>query len=190
MFLIELVKKSNLPNNVYIENNIYGNDLNSTYGFAKFYIKDNIEYIYQENNNKEKTETYINNENNTSITILHPEKSITQNINNNIFFEVPSKKALLEQLNNSLQYNYIYCGKKQLNELDCIKISIINTAENSIFNYYIDENSGYIIKYEFCNSNKDIEKIETYEYKINAVTEEHLNNFNLENYSDYTFYDN
>jgi hypothetical protein len=180
--VIDLVAKSITPNNVYIENNIYEN--NSYCGFAKFYIKNNIEYIYQENNKQEKIETYINSEYNTSTFILHSEKTIIQdNYTNDDSEFLPLKNTLLEKLNNSMKYKYNYLGKEKLDETNCIKFSLISNESNDNCNYYIDENNGYIVKWE--NNNTQIS--ETYKYNINTVTDEHLKMFNLDNYSDYTF---
>lgn len=154
---------------------------NDTYlGVAKFYIKDNNEYIYQENKNQEKVEIYIDNENNTSITILHTEKTITQNnITENIDFEAPLKNNLLEVLNNKEEYSYTFKGKEKIDEINCLKISLTNN-ENSNYTYYIDENAGYIVQYENENSK------ETYKYNINSVTDEQLKMFNLDDYSEYS----
>lgn len=176
--ITNLVKNASIPNNIYIENTMYEND---TYlGVAKFYIKDNNEYIYQENKNQEKVEIYIDNENNTSITILHTEKTITQNnITENIDFEVPLKNNLLEGLNNKEEYSYTFKGKEKIDEINCLKISLTNN-ENSNYTYYIDENAGYIVQYENENSK------ETYKYNINSVTDEQLKIFNLDDYSEYT----
>lgn len=176
--ITNLVKNASIPNNIYIENTMYEND---TYlGVAKFYIKDNNEYIYQENKNQEKVEIYIDNENNTSITILHTEKIITQNnITENIDFEVPLKNNLLEGLNNKEEYSYTFKGKEKIDEINCLKISLTNN-ENSNYTYYIDENAGYIVQYENENSK------ETYKYNINSVTDEQLKMFNLDDYSEYS----
>lgn len=176
--ITNLVKNASIPNNIYIENTMYEND---TYlGVAKFYIKDNNEYIYQENKNQEKVEIYIDNENNTSITILHTEKTITQNnITENIDFEVPLKNNLLEGLNNKEEYSYTFKGKEKIDEINCLKISLTNN-ENSNYTYYIDENAGYIVQYENENSK------ETYKYNINSVTDEQLKMFNLDDYSEYS----
>lgn len=176
--ITNLVKNASIPNNIYIENTMYEND---TYlGVAKFYIKDNNEYIYQENKNQEKVEIYIDNENNTSITILHTEKTITQNnITENIDFEAPLKNNLLEGLNNKEEYSYTFKGKEKIDEINCLKISLTNN-ENSNYTYYIDENAGYIVQYENENSK------ETYKYNINSVTDEQLKIFNLDDYSEYT----
>lgn len=176
--ITNLVKNASIPNNIYIENTMYEND---TYlGVAKFYIKDNNEYIYQENKNQEKVEIYIDNENNTSITILHTEKTITQNnITENIDFEVPLKNNLLEGLNNKEEYSYTFKGKEKIDEINCLKISLTNN-ENSNYTYYIDENAGYIVQYENENSK------ETYKYNINSVTDERLKMFNLDDYSEYS----
>ncbi len=176
--ITNLVKNASIPNNIYIENTMYEND---TYlGVAKFYIKDNNEYIYQENKNQEKVEIYIDNENNTSITILHTEKTITQNnITENIDFEVPLKNNLLEVLNNKEEYSYTFKGKEKIDEINCLKISLTNN-ENSNYTYYIDENAGYIVQYENENSK------ETYKYNINSVTDEQLKMFNLDDYSEYS----
>ena len=172
--ITNLVKNASIPNNIYIENTMYEND---TYlGVAKFYIKDNNEYIYQENKNQEKVEIYIDNENNTSITILHTEKTITQN---NINFEAPLKNNLLEVLNNKEEYSYTFKGKEKIDEINCLKISLTNN-ENSNYTYYIDENAGYIVQYENENSK------ETYKYNINSVTDEQLKMFNLDDYSEYS----
>lgn len=180
--VINLVTKSITPNNIYIENNIYEN--NSYCGFAKFYIKNNMEYIYQENNNQEKIEIYINNEDKTSILVLHSEKSIIQNnyINNNAEF-LPLKTTLLDKLNDSMKYQYNYCGKEKLDKTNCIKISLISNENDDSYNYYIDENNGYIVKCE----NDNTQMIEIYKYDINVITDEQLKKFNLDNYSDYTF---
>ena len=95
------------------------------------YIKDNIKYVYQENANKKQIEIYINNETNTSITVLHSEKIITQNNNtNNNNFELPLKNNLLDKLNNSTKYNYIFIGKEKINEYNCIKFSLTNNENN------------------------------------------------------------
>lgn len=176
--ITNLVKNASIPNNIYIENTMYEND---TYlGVAKFYIKDNNEYIYQENKNQEKVEIYIDNENNTSITILHTEKTITQNnITENIDFEAPLKNNLLEVLNNKEEYSYTFKGKEKIDEINCLKISLTNN-ENSNYTYYIDENAGYIVQYENENSK------ETYKYNINSVTDEQLKMFNLDDYSEYS----
>ena len=176
--ITNLVKNASIPNNIYIENTMYEND---TYlGVAKFYIKDNNEYIYQENKNQEKVEIYIDNENNTSITILHTEKIITQNnITENIDFEAPLKNNLLEVLNNKEEYSYTFKGKEKIDEINCLKISLTNN-ENSNYTYYIDENAGYIVQYENENSK------ETYKYNINSVTDEQLKMFNLDDYSEYS----
>ena len=176
--ITNLVKNASIPNNIYIENTMYEND---TYlGVAKFYIKDNNEYIYQENKNQEKVEIYIDNENNTSITILHTEKIITQNnITENIDFEAPLKNNLLEVLNNKEVYSYTFKGKEKIDEINCLKISLTNN-ENSNYTYYIDENAGYIVQYENENSK------ETYKYNINSVTDEQLKMFNLDDYSEYS----
>ena len=176
--ITNLVKNASIPNNIYIENTMYEND---TYlGVAKFYIKDNNEYIYQENKNQEKVEIYIDNENNTSITILHTEKTITQNnITENIDFEAPLKNNLLEGLNNKEEYSYTFKGKEKIDEINCLKISLTNN-ENSNYTYYIDENAGYIVQYENENSK------ETYKYNINSVTDEQLKMFNLDDYSEYS----
>ena len=176
--ITNLVKNASIPNNIYIENTMYEND---TYlGVAKFYIKDNNEYIYQENKNQEKVEIYIDNENNTSITILHTEKTITQNnIKENIDFEAPIKNNLLEVLNNKEEYSYTFKGKEKIDEINCLKISLTNN-ENSNYTYYIDENAGYIVQYENENSK------ETYKYNINSVTDEQLKMFNLDDYSEYS----
>ena len=176
--ITNLVKNASIPNNIYIENTMYEND---TYlGVAKFYIKDNNEYIYQENKNQEKVEIYIDNENNTSITILHTEKTITQNnITENIDFEAHLKNNLLEVLNNKEEYSYTFKGKEKIDEINCLKISLTNN-ENSNYTYYIDENAGYIVQYENENSK------ETYKYNINSVTDEQLKMFNLDDYSEYS----
>ena len=176
--ITNLVKNASIPNNIYIENTMYEND---TYlGVAKFYIKDNNEYIYQENKNQEKVEIYIDNENNTSITILHTEKTITQNnITENIDFEAPLKNNLLEVLNNKEEYSYTFKGKEKIDEINCLKISLTNN-ENSNYTYYIDENAGYIVQYENENSK------ETYKYNTNSVTDEQLKMFNLDDYSEYS----
>lgn len=180
--ITNLVKNSTISSNIYIENNMYEND--SYIGVAKFYIKDNMEYIYQENKNQEKIETYINNESNTSTIVLHSEKTITQNNNtNDNNFELPLKNNLLDKLNNITKYDYIFGGKEKVNEINCIKISLINSENNENCNYYIDENTGYIIQYE----NEGSKNKETYKYDLNSVTDEQIKVFNLDNYSDYTF---
>lgn len=180
--ITSLVKNSTISNNIYIENNIYEN--NSYIGVAKFYIKDNMEYIYQENKNQEKIEIYINNDSNTSTTVLHSERTITQNNNTNDNpFELPLKNDLLDKLNNNTKYNYNFAGKEKINEINCIKISLINSENNENCNYYIDENTGYIVQYE----NESSKNKEIYKYDINSVTDEQIKVFNLDNYSDYTF---
>lgn len=180
--ITSLVKNSIISNNIYIENNIYEN--NSYIGVAKFYIKDNMEYIYQENKNQEKIEIYINNDSNTSTTVLHSERTITQDNNtNDTPFELPLKNDLLDKLNNNTKYNYNFAGKEKINEINCIKISLINSENNENCNYYIDENTGYIVQYE----NESSKNKEIYKYDINSVTDEQIKVFNLDNYSDYTF---
>lgn len=180
--VLDLVTKSSMPNNIYIENNIYED--NSYCGFAKFYIKNNIEYIYQENNNQERIETYIDSEDNTLIFVLHSEKRIIQNNYTDDNPErLPLKNTLLDKLNDSKQYQYNYCGKEKLDETNCIKISLISNAGNDNYDYYIDEKNGYIVKLDSANT----QYVETYKYTINGVTDEHLKLFNLDNYSDYTF---
>ncbi len=182
--ITDLVKNSTISNNIYIENNMYEN--NSYVGVAKFYIKDNMEYIYQENKNQEKIETYINNESNISTTVLHSEKIITQTNNNYTDFNSvlqPLKDTLLNELNDSLQYQYKYCGKELVNEINCIKISLTNNENNENYNYYIDETTGYIVQYE----NESSKNKEIYKYELNSVTDEQIKVFNLDDYSDYTF---
>lgn len=182
--LLDLVTKSSIPNNIYIENMIYNNNINR--GIAKFYIKDNKEYLYQENENQEKIELFVNNEDNTSVIVLHSEKIITQNNNIDNDFDSalqPLKDNLLDGLNNSMQYKYKYCGKEIVNEINCIKISLTNNENNENYNYYIDENTGYILQYE----NETSKTKEIYKYNINSVTDEQLKLFNIDNYSDYTF---
>lgn len=188
--MIDLIKNANIPNNLYIENIIYENNFNSRYSLVKFYIKDNMEYIYQENNNENISETYIDNKNNTSIIVLNSEKIITKNnIDTNSNLELPFTNTLLEQLNNYSKYNYSYCNKEKLNGIDCIKISLVATnLEGSIYNYYIDKNTGYVIQYESCDNNNNIKQIGTYKYEINAVTDDQLHMFNLNNYNNYTLY--
>ena len=180
--ITDLVKNSTISNNTYIENNMYEN--NSYVGVAKFYIKDNMEYIYQENKNQEKIETYINNESNTSTTVLHSERTITQNNNtNDNNFELPLKNDLLDKLNNTTKYDYTFAGKEKINEINCIKISLINNENNENCNYYIDENAGYIVQYE----NESSKNKEIYKYELNSVTDEQIKVFNLDDYSNYTF---
>lgn len=169
-----------MPNNLYIENTMYEND--DYLGVAEFYIKDNNEYIYiyQENKNQEKIETYIDTKNNTSTSILHTEKTITQNkIEENIDFELPLKNNLLDKLNNQVEYNYTFKGKEKINEINCLKISLTNKEDN--YDYYIDENTGYIVQYESENSKNK----ETYKYNINSVTDEQMKKVTLDNYEDY-----
>lgn len=189
--IMNLIKNSTIPSNIYIENNIYENDLNSSLGFAKFYIKDNKEYIYQENKNHEKIEVFVNSEDHTLIVVLHSEKIITQtnNIDSDSDFNSvlqPLKNTLLNELNDSLHYQYKYCGKELVNGINCIKISLTNIENNENYNYYIEESTGYIVQYEFIDSNNS-KQIETYSYNINSVTDEQLKIFNLDNYSNYTF---
>ena len=167
--ITNLVKNASIPNNIYIENTMYEND---TYlGVAKFYIKDNNEYIYQENKNQEKVEIYIDNENNTSITILHTEKTITQNnITENIDFEAHLKNNLLEVLNNKEEYSYTFKGKEKIDEIN-YKNLIIKLEKNLNLFYRIDiffDQNGEIENYKLSNFLKEIKN--NFEYIILDLT--------------------
>ncbi len=177
--MINLIKNASMPSNIYIENTIYNNE--NYIGLAKFYIKDNKQYLYQENNKQEQVETFIDNENNSSIIVLHSEKAITQNaLERNINFELPLKNNLLDKLNNTT-YSYTFHGKEKVFEINCLKISLVS-INNEKYDYYLDENTGYIVQYEH-SKNK-----ETYEYEINSVLDEHIKTFNINNYKNYNYF--
>lgn len=177
--IINLIKNASMPSNIYIENTIYNNE--NYIGLAKFYIKDNKQYLYQENNKQEQIETFIDNENNSSIMVLHSEKAITQNtLEKNINFELPLKNNLLDKLNNTT-YSYTFHGKEKVFEINCLKISLVS-INNEKYDYYLDENTGYIVQYEHLKNK------ETYEYDINSVLDEHIKTFNINNYKNYNYF--
>lgn len=180
-YLVTQLSDSKFPEKLYVENKIYEDE--KYIGLVKYYIYNDIEYIYQENHKNEKIEIYINTKEKKSITVLHSEKKVIQNeYKEKVFLDdiQNNKQKLIEKLNNVEDYQYNYLGKEFFERKKCYKISLIGMNNNEI--YYIDSNTGYVVK--FVDINNKI--IETFNYS-NSIKEVDLKEFDMNNYRDFEY---
>ena len=121
-YLVTQLSDSKFPEKLYVENKIYEDE--KYIGLVKYYIYNDIEYIYQENHKNEKIEIYINTKEKKSITVLHSEKKVIQNeYKEKVFLDdiQNNKQKLIEKLNNVEDYQYNYLGKEFFERKNVIK---------------------------------------------------------------------
>lgn len=208
MYSLEKVSKMlnsvEFPSNVCIEHKIYLTDANELITKINRYIKDNKEYIVQEDaslkeNRIGKIEQIYDYDNKENIVIYHDEKRISSYeyeemiprimpLKNNFFLYV-QQHGVYEHCG-----KYEFHGKENVNGKQCIKVSFTDEYdyEVNVNFFYIDLETYFIIKYEVYHgaSKADLGKTwtETYEYYPNTVTDEQILKFDKNNYPNYEFW--
>lgn len=181
--VIDLVNSNNvLPENIHIEKITYENEAE----IANFnvYVKDNWIYSIQNDNSAESLTNILTNE---EILIIHSDKKIFSHKNDTV------KSSLIPLINHNKNSIYKFCGREEIDEKDCIKISLTTKYEDKIEieHYYIELENNYIIKHESLEG-RNIDEIknkytETYTYSFNTVTDDNILEFNKDNYPDYQY---
>ncbi len=186
-----MLNTTNFPNNIYIKVDTFAGNTDTYSETKEFYIKDNFEYIYSLDGNNEEIYDL---ENYKFINIIHKDKVI--NLYNNIVAPNPNNDlkgnffhSLLENKTYSNKGIYKYCGKTTINGKKCIKISMTNDFKlyTEVKYYYIDLETTYIVKNEFYSEGEKIYSQILY-YEENAVTDEDVQKFDINNYPNYEFF--
>ncbi len=185
--IMELLNsQTELPNNVYVEQeNFYGTSTEA-YLRAKIYIKDNVVYTYQDGTESQNIEMLYDFSRSELIAIVHDLKTIT-------YFSTGSSKEYI--LSNNFNYDWLkeykeqykYLGKETIDNKTYIIFSITEDNIKNIF--YIDVENKYISKTENYRRDNNEYKLETtvnYKYLYNVVKDEDILKFDSNNYQDYT----
>lgn len=182
-----LVSQTELPTNVYIEEEHFDNESKQAYLKSKTYVKDNVVYTYQDGEKAQNIEMLYDFSKSELIAIIHDLKTITY------FPSGESDKEYI--LSNNFNYEWLkeykeqykYLGKEKIDDKIYIKFSITEDDIKNIF--YIDVENKYISKTENYKRDNNEYKLETtvnYKYLYNVVKDEDILKFDSNNYQDYT----
>lgn len=178
-----MISSSRLSSNVHIINKVFSGNSNEFLEYSNFYIKDTMIYISQNDSSSKQYETLVDLETLKEINIIHSEQQIICSPSENI--DVPLKDTFLI-FSNKKNLKYKYCGKKNIEGRQCIKVSFID--KNSRENFYIDLKTNYIIKYEHYEKNNESKSYtELYNYDLNSVTNDDILKFDINNYPNYQY---
>ncbi len=195
----KLLNSSKLPNEFSIIKNVQSIDYTE---YIEYYRKNNITYISQITEPhtsgvneidilsiyEDKTETIISNSNKTILKFNNADDFILKPFYRNNFFD----SVQMHGSNDNMGI-YKYCGKEIINGKKSIKISMTNFCAEyvSVEYYYIDLKTNCIIKYLLYNgtSLNDLQKMKQVDidYNFECVYDSHLQKFNLDNYTSYTY---
>lgn len=191
------------PRNIYIEYKSYYTATMETSTIIRQYIKENKEYIVQEDGSQKenglgKIEHIYDYDNKEDILIMHNEKTVySYPIEGLLQRTMPLKMSFFLYVEQHGRYEhrgkYEFHRKENVNGKKCIKVSFTDEYEDyaSRHYFYIDLETNFIVKHEayYGDSKETLEKThtETYEYSVNTVTEEQFLKFDINNYPDYKF---
>ena len=192
------------PSNIYMEYENYYGDSSEPTTVVNTYIKDNKQYIIQED--KQKTENYLGKieslfdyDNKEEIVIYHGEKTISSHEYEEILpqsMPLKSNFFLYVELHGRYEHRgkYEFHGKEMVNDKKCIKVSFTDEYDDytSRYYFYIDLETNFIVKQEayYGDTKETLEKTVTEIYEIypNTVTDEQILKFDINNYPDYKFF--
>ena len=163
-----------------------GNSLAKT----ETYINGNITCSKQYSKSELEAELIINSNDNSLYTIMHKEKNIYFHSNYPIDTNLETNEFIYSAARNETNENqgiYEYIGKEEIDGKECIKVSLTDIVDDlkSVTNYYIDINSGYILKSENIEDGKVIMSLVN-TYEIGTVTDENASGFDISKYPEYT----
>lgn len=182
-----LNKKVDLPNNVYIKEEMI-NNANTTIT-TNTYKKDNFIYQHIENDDSTKNEDIIWNFDNKKEIII-------DNLSKTIYaIEISDDSSPLENIFISFNEEQDKCNydrKEKINEKDCIKFYLENGDNNRTYfcvgiddNYVYQKEEGQYYRGEFTPYYKY-----NYTYSFDVVTDDDIMKFDVSNYDGYTISSN
>lgn len=186
----ELVKKSlELPDNIYLKTTYYDESENER-GKIEIQRVGNYEYIKQEEDGRIYCETFIDYNEEKLITVMHTTENILIN-NNYQKLEITEDKNefIYSSKRNELYAHvgvYKFLGREKVNGRKCIVVSLTDNYKEGLYvtNYYIDMETGYILKQEDIKDG-NVNLIIMNQYFENVVKEDEIKKYNAEKYADY-----
>ncbi|MBO5398495.1 MAG: hypothetical protein J6A36_06195 [Clostridia bacterium] len=167
----------------------YFDENNKQIAYFDNYIKDNMCYIAQYDNNHKYAESLID-VNNYCISIVHDTKHIIRTTSSEKITALGEEEFFIKVNQNA---NYKYYGREEVNNHDCIKFSLcLQYSDNvELTYYYINLEDNHIIKLEnyIGSSINDLslKNSITYEYIYNSVVDTDILKFDKNNYLDYQY---
>lgn len=138
------------------------------------YMKENDYVRYISDSNSLITSEYVNFYNKEEMIIYHKEKEILKKniIEKHDIYDLLAYKY--EFYRDDSNYNYTYVGEEKINNIACYKFKYKQMLPDTEEVYWMDKNTGIIIRLEEYNDGK-LFKVEECKYEINSVTEGLIN---------------
>lgn len=185
----ELVKKgSNLPEEIYFKTEYLDNEGNAV-GWVESYQSGKLKYNKQASKDEVVLESFLDEDAKTFVIVFHENKQLDIRENYPIEEEAENSNEFLYSIKrNEKDTNlgiYEYLGREKVNDRKCIKVSLTDNDKDGVTatNYYIDIETGYILKQENIAEGK-VESSIINTFDVNKVKDENLK-FDKEKYSDY-----
>ena len=185
----ELVKKSlELPDNIYLKTTYYDENGDER-GRIENYIKGDYSYVKQEANCRVNYETYTDYNAARLITVMHTEEKIyiAENYPKQDVTEDSNEFIYSSKRNEQYAHLGIYqfLGREKVNDRKCIVVSLTDNNKEGldVTNYYIDIETGYILKQEDIKDG-NVNSTIINQYYEGAVPED-IVKYNEEKYADY-----
>lgn len=185
----ELVKKgSNLPEEIYLKTEYFDNEGN-TVGWVESFQNGKLKHIKQASKDEVVLESFLDEEAKTFVIVFHENKQLDIKENYPIDEESENSNEFIYSIKRNEKYAHLgiyeYLGREKVNNRKCIKVSLTDNDKDGITatNYYIDIETGYILKQENVVDGK-VESSIINTFDVNKVNGENLK-FEKEKYSDY-----
>lgn len=185
----ELVKKgSNLPEEIYLKTEYFDNEGNIV-GWVESYQNGKLKHTRQASKDKVVLESYLDEEEKRFVIVFHENKRLDIRENYPIDEDSYNSNEFLYSIKRNEQYAHLgiyeYLGREKVNGRRCIKVSLTDNNKEGVTstNYYIDVETGYILKQENIVEGK-VESSIVNIYDLTKVSGKNLK-FDKEKYSDY-----
>lgn len=170
--IIELYNKVQSIDNIsyQIKNVSYDADGIENILVENSYMKGNEYVRYTSDSNSLITSEYVNFYNKEQMIIYHKEKEILKKniIEKHDIYDLLAYKY--DFYRDDSNYNYTYVGEEIINNIECYKFKYKQMLPDTEEIYWMDKNTGIIIRLEEYNEGK-LFKVEECKYEINSVTE-------------------
>lgn len=185
----ELVKKSlEIPDNIYLKTTYYDENGDER-GRIENYIKGDYSYVKQEANGRVNYEIFTDYNAAKLITVMHTEEKIfiAENYPRQDVTEDTNEFIYSSKRNEQYAHLGIYqfLGREKVNGRKCIVVSLTDNNKEGldVTNYYIDIETGYILKQEDIKDG-NVKFTMINEYYEGVVTED-IVKYNEEKFADY-----